>query len=439
MSQIDRDSPAPATAGPDGSVAFGVRAPSIGHQLADDSIRRQAPGLGATLAICTASQMLATSAVLGMATIAPLVSSSLGIAPQWIGYQVSLIYFAGIFASAVSGSLVKRNGAARMSQVGLACTGGGFAGLASGLLPLMVVASLLIGVGYAFNNPCSSHMLHRVTPARLRNVVFSIKQAGVPIGGMLAALIIPPLAVSTGWRSAILISAVPGLLLGAVFGLLRGWWDDDRTPGTALLGAIVRNQTIVWSHAGLGALSLLGLLYSAIQLCVSAFTVTMLVGEFNCSPVLAGALAALVQICGAVGRISWGLLADLVGAGLLVLAVIGIVMGLCCAALLVAPQLPLAVVIGVLVVFGLSGVGWNGVMLAETARLSTQAMRGAGTGTLTGDVMVFTFVGVVLGPSSFAVLYGHVGSYSGAFACFCLPAFLGAALAAWAHGHRQTS
>ncbi len=87
-------------------------------------------------------------------------------------------------------------------------------GLATGSLPVMIAGSLLIGIGYAFNNPCSSHMLHGQTPARLRNIIFSIKQAGVPAGGVLAALAISPLTEAFGFHIALALSAIPCLVLG---------------------------------------------------------------------------------------------------------------------------------------------------------------------------------------------------------------------------------
>ena len=390
---------------------------------------RGAVGLAPTLWICTASQILATFSVLGLATITPAVASSLSIDATLIGYQVSLIYFSGIFASAVAGGLVHRFGAARLNQVALSCAGLGFLGLASGRAPVMAAASLLIGVGYAFNNPCSSHMLNRVTPAALRNRVFSIKQAGVPIGGVAAALTVPPLAAAIGWQAALAISSVPILALGLLFGVLRRRWDDDLVPQAKLLGAVARNQRIVWSRPQLLTLSALGMLYSAIQLSVSAFSVTMLVIEFGWSPLRAGEVAAGLQLCGAAGRIVWGLVADRIGSGFLVLGLIGALTGACCLALLIVSTT--AGLLAILCVLGFTAIGWNGVMLAETARLSSK-----GGGTLTGDVLVYTFIGVVIGPSAFAALYAGIGSFRSVFALFAIPALLGSVLAMAARSDR---
>jgi hypothetical protein len=52
---------------------------------------------------------------------------------------------------------------------------------------------------------------------------------------------------------------------------------------------------------------------------------------------------------------------------------------------------------------------------------------------MTGDVMVYTFIEVVFGPSVFALLSAYLESYAETFAWFSIPGVVGAALAAWAH------
>jgi MFS family permease len=115
----------------------------------------------------------------------------------------------------------------------LLCASVGMLGLVTGSLPVMIAGSLLIGIGYAFNNPCSSHMLHGQTPARLRNIIFSIKQAGVPAGGVLAALAISPLTEAFGFHIALALSAIPCLVLGMLLASceIGGMTTGSRKPG----------------------------------------------------------------------------------------------------------------------------------------------------------------------------------------------------------------
>jgi nitrate/nitrite transporter NarK len=152
--------------------------------------------------------------------------------------------------------------------------------------------------------------------------------------------------------------------------------------------------------------------------------------------VQAGAAAAAVQVCGAIGRVVWGIVADVLRAGFLVLAFLGLMAAACCILLLWSHAMRPEAEITILCALGASAIGWNGVMLAETARLSSLQFRG-GSGTLTGDVMVYTFIGVVIGPSLFAVAYAHIGNYASTFALFSIPTLLGAGLALWAHLHPE--
>ncbi len=390
-----------------------------------------APALAPTLFITTATQMLATSSVLALATIPTLVAGKLGIAPHLIGYQVSLIYSAGILASAHASGLVKRYGSARIGQTALFLAAAGLAGLATGLLQVMLLASVLIGVGYALINPSSSHILKRVTPPPRRNLVYSIKQAGVPVGGILAALIVPPLSSWTDWRLALLVFAAGAFALGVVYFPLRTSWDIDADPKAKVVGGVWKGQRALWSQPGLGPLALIGLFYSAIQLCVSAFLVVMLIDDFGWTPIHAGAMAAAVQAFGAFGRIFWGVVADAARSGFLVLAFLGVVTMCCCLFLSVATRFPPATTLVALCVLGACSVGWNGVMLAETARLSPGR-----TGTLTGETQTYTFIGVMFGPSSYAVCFAWTQSYTLTFALFSAPAVFGAAAALY--GMRAT-
>jgi MFS family permease len=61
----------------------------------------------------------------------------------------------------------------------------------------------------------------------------------------------------------------------------------------------------------------------------------------------------------------------------------------------------------VLVIFGASAIGWNGVFLAEIARLAPAGQASVAT----GGTLCITFLGVVLGPPLFGVLAGILKSY----------------------------
>lgn len=365
------------------------------------------------LAEVTGVQAIATLAVLTMATVAPLAAVSLGVGAEAVGYQISIIYGAAALTSAVAGLLVRRWGAGTVGVLALVLGLLGCLGLVTGLLWVAALASVLIGVGYGLVNPSSSHLLNRFTPPVRRNLVFSLKQTGVPLAGVLAGLTLPAIGEFAGWHGAALAVAALFAVLLALVAPGRRVWDDDRTPGLILRGNLTAGPRLVWREPALRGFALMGFCFSAVQLSLMAFTVTMLVHDLGWPIVTAGFAVSVMQASGAAARIGWGLLADRLRSGTAVLAGIGVLsMAAALATAALAPAWPAWAVVAVLAVFGAGAIGWNGVFLAEVARV---APPGAAS-TATGGAMMLTFAGVVVGPALFATAYNAVGSYGLTFA-----------------------
>ena len=377
--------------------------------------------LSATLMV----QALNTWGMLAIAAIAPLVAEGLGLAAALVGYQLSLIYLVASLTSLVAGALVGRWGPARASQASLLACAAGVAVAASGGITGVIVASLLIGFGYGLTNPASSQLLFAHSTASDRSLVFSIKQTGVPLGGALAGLVTPALALAFGWQVALAAIAPPALLLALVMERPRARWDAARQPGAGLGAQIRAGTQRVLGDARLRALCLAALCYAAIQLSLMGFVVTFAVTELGFGAVLAGVLLAAVQGAGALGRLGWGWLADRLRGNAQILVAVGVLSAIASAGFaLIGIDTPRTAIFALAVLFGASAVGWNGVFLAEVARLSPPPMIGA----ITGVVGMITFAGVVIGPAAFSGLHGLLGTFSAAYLCLTVVALIGAAL-----------
>lgn len=385
---------------------------------------RHAP-LVLALATTTTIQILSTLTALALTAIAPEVGPQIGIDAYHVGYQISLIYAAGMIASALAGTLVARHGAVAIEQAALAGFGAGLLGLASGSVPLMAAASLAIGIGYGLQNPASSQILGQVTPPHRRSLVFSIKQAGVPIGAVCASLLFPLLSPAIGWRAALgAVALAPLAMILVLHCIHAGEPRRAGVRGAGFLPGFVREQRLVLRHPPLRDLAVLGLLYSSVQLSLSAFTVTLLVAQ-GWSVVAAGGVAAWVNGCGAIGRVAWGGVADRYRAGFGTLAVIGLMSAGCMIAIGWLAAMPIVLQLVLFGLFGFCISGWNGVMMAEM----THHCAPADTGRVIGGGLVYTFLGVSIGPAGFATLYDHVGSYGAAFQIASVIPLAGAILA----------
>ncbi len=386
------------------------------------------------LAVTTATQALTTLAALAMTAVAPRAALDLGVSPALVGYQIGVVYFAAMAISPVGGGLVRRLGATRTSQLALWLTAAGCLVSALGTLPALAAGALMTGLGYGVTNPAASHLLSRMPPTRHMNLVFSIKQCGVPIGGVLAGLMMPPLTLAWGWQAALVVSSLLMFLLSVSIQGGQSAWDGDRVPGSAVLASPLESVRLVWANGILRWLALSSLLYSAVQLCLTSFLVTYLVREVGLELVLAGTILAAVNAAGAAGRLAWGWLADRLRSGTAALILNGILsVAGALATASVAAGWPLWAIVAATALFGFSAVGWNGVFMAVIVRQS----RPEAVALATGGSLTVTYVGITIGPAAFALLHDAGGvSYSAGYALLGVVLLAGIACLALARRHR---
>jgi len=373
-----------------------------------------AVALVATLAIQVFVSLTSTATAVLATEIAP----DFGFSASLVGVFVGLLYVGSMVASLASGLFIARHGAIRVSQVSVLICAAGIAWVAilpSQAAPMLVVVPVIIGLGYGTITPASSELLMRTAPPHRRALVFSIKQTGVPGGAALAGAALPPLALAIGWRPALLAIATCGLGVAALAQTARRKLDIRRTDHTLSLAALLAPLRTLVQQRKLVELSLVGLVYAAMQMCLMSFLVVYLTEAIDYSLVTAGLALTSANIGGIVGRIAWGAVADRWIAPRRLLGALGIASAACAfATATCTPSWPLAATFVVATLFGATGIGWNGVQLSEVARHSPLGEAGA----ITGASGFVTFAGVVSGPPLFALLTAMTGTYRAGFLVF---------------------
>lgn len=371
------------------------------------------------LLVTLAIQAMVSMALLAVPVIATVVAQALGVSATLTGVFVAIVYVGAIVASLASGSAVRRFGAIRVSQAGLLLCAAGLVLCALPSVAAVALGALLIGLGYGPITPASSHVLALTTPAHRMSLVFSVKQTGVPLGGMLAGALIPGLVLLGSWQSALLAVAGANVLCALASQPLRSALDADRQPDRALaFGNLMQPLHLVVSQRALARLAAFSFVFSAVQLSLSTYLVTYLQVALDYGLVKAGLALSAAQVGGIVGRVAWGYVSDRWLGARRVLAVVAGVMALSTlATALLNAQLPPVLVFALLIVFGGSAIGWNGVYLAEVARQAPPGMASIAT----GGTLAITFFGVVLGPALFGALAAFGGGYRAGFAALAVP------------------
>lgn len=383
-------------------------------------------GIALPLGITFAVQTLVAFAVYSAPVMAPVAGPALGFSPAAVGYYIAASYLGSMIGSAVAGGWVARFGPIRVSQAGLALCLAGLALAASAWPPLVVLGGFVVGLGYGPTTPASSVILVRAARPGMFALVFSVKQTGVPAGGVLAGALVPGLILAIGWQGA--AAAIGGACLAAALAIApaRARYDRELDPQAPLsFSSALAPVKLVLATPRLREMCVASFVFGGVQITLVTYLVTFLVESFALSLVLAGLVMAVSQVASVAGRVVWGWLADRVFKRRTVLGLLGLGMGFSAlAALASRPEWPRALLFSYAIVFGATAVGWNGVWLAEIARLAPAGR----TSEATGGCLFFTFLGVVVTPPAFNAVYAFTASYAMAYAVFSLPAL---AVGAW--------
>jgi MFS family permease len=358
-------------------------------------------------------QAMVSMALLTLPVMAPIAAKALDVSPALVGIYVAITYAGAMLASLTSGTTVSRFGPIRMSQWGLLLCALGLCLCAVPWLPAMGMGALLIGLGYGPITPASSHILARTTAPHQMSLVFSIKQTGVPVGSMLAGAVVPSLMLAIGWQFSLITIAGVCVVSAALSQQLRQAMDDQRQKHISFaVSTLLAPIRMVLNHRPLLIMAACSFMFSMVQMSLTTYLVTYLHDDLAYGMVAAGLLLSITQMGGISGRIVWGFVADRFTTPQNMLALLAALMDICSSATaLVLPESPPWMVWLILVLFGASAIGWNGVYLAEVAK---QAPEGKAS-MATGGTLTFTFMGVVVGPPLFGLLASLFGNYRSGF------------------------
>ena len=263
---------------------------------------------------------------------------------------------------------------------------------------------LLASFGAASSTPGGSKGITSWFPGSQRGMAMGVRQTGIPVGGLLAALLLPPIATQFGWAVGLEVAAGITLLVVLCFAIFYREPRDEETASAPRvpIGEIIRNRSFL---AATGySFVLVGAQWSA-----TAYLTLFLHEKAEISVVLAGALLAVLQVGGVAGRIGWGMVSDRLGRRKPAMIFVSLVAVVCCLTMvLVGPSTPLPLLILFAVVLGLSLLGWNGLYVTIVAE--STSIRAAATAV--GAGLTVTNLGSFAVPPLFGLLIDLSSSYS---------------------------
>ncbi len=354
-------------------------------------------------------QTLGSMGVMSIPPLVPFLRADWHIDEVQVGLFTSALYAGAALMSITAGQLVDRYGTRRVLALGQVVVG--LLVILLALAPntsLGLLAMFVAGIGYSTSNPAGAKAIMSWFSRQLRGSAMSIKQTGVTLGSALAAAILPSLAYLTSWRTSLVFTGLLIVALAIPFYIFYRDSSEESAPPNAAgfsqgFRVVIRNRNIV-------LISLIGVLFSYVQLSLGTFLAIYLTANIKLSVIAAGGYLALTQAAGTVGRISWGVLSDTLFAGRRkpVLYLIGAISGIM--ALLLSfssPDTPLWVISITAVVFGFCAIGYNGVYQIYIAEIAGKQLAGIAIGVS----LAIAYFGIILGTPMFGYLVKATSSY----------------------------
>jgi MFS family permease len=395
----------------------------------------KAPGLWRTTAVtllCFVVQALSSFIALSVPVLAPSLAAAHGVSASLIGYYPFFMYLAALAATFGAARFLHGVGPMKVALASVAVSALGLPVMLGGPSVLLILGALVIGAGYGPVVPTTSQVLSAGADARYANLIFSLKQTGAPLGGLLAGLLVPPAIASLSLPEA--IATLSGVSVAAC--LLLGFaapFADRSVPQSTARPRFFEPILAVLRVPTLRRMVAASFTYSGMQLCLGAFLPVYLVEREGLSLSAAGWVFGVSQIGTMVGRLIYGWIADRLLSPLVVVVSLGFAMALSALGVaLFTPHWPLGLMAAVACLYGATAMGWNGVLYAEVARRAPAGQ----SGLMTSGAVSINFIGVLVGPLLFSTTLSLSRSYEASFAVMAAFVAAGAAIASMGGGKR---
>lgn len=341
----------------------------------------------------------------GFTPFYPFIRDDFNLSATQIGIVTGTIFAAATVTSAGFGWTIDRFGVRIMAGWTMVLSGLVVSSLyfATNFWLLIVIAAAMGSLRPVGHPAGTKAIVDWVSPLR-RGTAMSIKQAGNPILGALAAALVPPIGVAYGWRIAAV--AMGGFIVAGGFLILALYRDRDsevpqarrrpHTPFFAGMMKAVRDRDISFAVG-------FGFPMVGAQVATLTYFILFLNDELGVPVIMAGGMLALLQVSNIVMRILWGVISDTLAKGRRkpVLYLSGLITALVLSIMALLPEgTPYWALVAMAIALGGTVTSWVSVHAVLLSELSDREQ----VGTTIGYASTVSRTGIVIAPPLFGFL-----------------------------------
>jgi MFS family permease len=329
----------------------------------------------AVLSAGTLAQTSFSALAIGLPVLVPTLREEYDLSLEQIGIVLGAEWIGALVTMLPWGIAADRFGERLVLALGLGCCSTllAAAAYAPDFTSLVVLLALAGGAGASVNSASGRAVMHWFAPSE-RGLALGVRQTAVPLGGLVAAVVVPQLVSSDDATNGLLFFALfcaLGAVVGGVF--IRGRANDGHELEPATLARTLRDGRLWRLSLGSGV-------YVYSQIAVIGFGVVFLHDEHGLSPTSAALVIAAAQVLAVGFRIGTGRWSDVVGSRIGPLRRVGVAVALGLAVVAVLSAGPLWLLVPAFAVAGGLSMGWNALAFAAAAELAGAARSGAAIG-----------------------------------------------------------
>jgi MFS transporter, ACS family, hexuronate transporter len=386
------------------------------------------------LALFTVAMLGASVVLVAIGTLIPFFEETFHLPKSQLGLIVTVLMLGSTLFTAIAGLGVDRFG----DKVIVLATGVvmGIALIAASLQEhfwWLILWLFIYGVGYAAVTPAGSHAILFFFDRRSRGTAMGIRQTGVPLGGVLGAVMLPWVAGTHGYTTALATAGILCLVTSTIAAV--GYREPAALRGER---ASARELFAGMLQIGLEPRLLLvvgvSVVLIAVQVALMGFLPLTYARAAGLSTIIVAVLFGASQVAAVIGRLGWGWVSDRLFAGnrLIPLGIICVCSAIAAFGVgsLHSANLALAAVAACML--GFAGEGWVGLAVIAMAEIGGEEHSGSALGF--GLTLIFV-AGMVAAPL-FGALIDAFG-YRTAWYALAVLAIIGLLPALGAHASIQ--
>jgi MFS family permease len=368
------------------------------------------------LTAATLAQASASFAMLGLAALAGFIQRDFALSAAETGLLITASYAAPLFALVFVGDLLDRKSERLIIGIGAAIVFAAFLLAAtSGNYAMLLLWLFVAGLGYSATQPGGSKSVSAWFRGERLGLAMGIRQAGLPLGGAIAAAILPAVAALWTWRAAFAAGAAAALGGGFFFALIyrpppdgAGAAPKRAALSVAAVAALLREP---WMRNAMVA----GIALVSAQYGILTWLMLYLRDHTHIALIHGALFLSLAQLAGVAGRVGLAAWSDRTPGlrfRLLALSMIAVAAGVLLL-LFVPPRTPEPALALLAAWLGFFGLGWYGPWVAYLAE-SAPADK---VGLTLGAAMAINQLGIIGAPPLLGLVHDLTGSYTALWAC----------------------